>query len=67
MSNGLYFKTTYSIRPHLLGPIGGLKIERSLYMHVFILHKNTVGGLTVPENVLELIHMCYTLYLPKTI
>ncbi len=29
--NDLYFKTTYSIRPHFLGPIGGLKMEGLLY------------------------------------
>ena len=29
--NDLYFKTTCNIRPHLLGPMGGLKIERQLY------------------------------------
>ena len=27
----LYFKTTCNIRPHFLGPIGGLKIEGLLY------------------------------------
>ncbi len=31
MLNDLYFKTTYNIRPHFLGPMGGLKIEVSLY------------------------------------
>ncbi len=34
--NYLYFQTTYNIRPHFLGPIGGLKIEGPLYS-VFIL------------------------------
>ncbi len=31
MLNDLYFKTTCNIRPHFLGPIGGLKIEGPLY------------------------------------
>ncbi len=30
--NDLYFKTTCNIRPHVLGPMGGLKIEGPLYM-----------------------------------
>ena len=30
--NNLSFKTAYNIRPHFLGPMGGLKIERPLYM-----------------------------------
>ncbi len=30
--NDLYFKTTCNIRPHFLGPMGGLKIEGPLYM-----------------------------------
>ncbi len=29
--NVLYFKTTCNIRPHFLGPMGGLKIEGLLY------------------------------------
>ncbi len=29
--NDLYFKTTCNIRPHFLGPKGGLKIEGLLY------------------------------------
>ncbi len=29
--NDLYFKTTCNIRPHLIGPMGGLKIEGPLY------------------------------------
>ncbi len=32
LSNDLYFKTTCHIRPHLLGPMGGLKIEGPLYV-----------------------------------
>ncbi len=32
MLNELYFMTTFIIRPHFLGPMGGLKIERPLYM-----------------------------------
>ncbi len=32
MLNDLYFKTTCNIRPHFLGPMGGLKIEVSLYL-----------------------------------
>ncbi len=31
MLNDLYFKTTCNIRPHFLGPMGGLKIEGPLY------------------------------------
>ncbi len=31
MLNNLYFKTTCNIRPHFLGPMGGLKIEAPLY------------------------------------
>ncbi len=31
MLNDLYFKTTCNIKPHFLGPIGGLKIEGPLY------------------------------------
>ena len=31
MLNDLYFKTTCSIRPHFLGPMGGLKIDGPLY------------------------------------
>ncbi len=30
MLNDLYFKTTCKIRPHFLGPMGGLKIEGPL-------------------------------------
>ncbi len=30
--NDLYFKTTCNIRPHFLGPMGGLKIEGLRYM-----------------------------------
>ncbi len=33
MLNDLYFKTTCNIRPHFLGPKGGLKTEGSLYMN----------------------------------
>ena len=29
--NDFYFKTTCNIRPHLLGPMSGLKIEGPLY------------------------------------
>ncbi len=32
MLNDLYFKTTCNIRPHFLGPMGGLKIEGPLYV-----------------------------------
>ncbi len=32
--NNLYFKTTCNIRPHFLGPIGGLKIEGPLYVQI---------------------------------
>ncbi len=28
--NDLYFETTCNIRPHFLGPMGGLKIDRPL-------------------------------------
>ena len=31
--NDPYFKTTYNIRPHFLGPMGGLKVEGLLYVH----------------------------------
>ncbi len=31
MLNDLYFKTTCNIRPHFLGPMGGLNIEGPLY------------------------------------
>ncbi len=31
MLNDLYFKTTCNIRPHFLGPMGGLKIKGPLY------------------------------------
>ncbi len=34
MLNDLYFKTTCHIRPHLLGPMGGLKIEGPMYRDV---------------------------------
>ncbi len=30
--NDLYFKTTCNIRPHFLGPMGGLKIKGPLYL-----------------------------------
>ncbi len=30
MLNDLYFKTTCNIRPHFLGPMGGLKLEGPL-------------------------------------
>ncbi len=33
MLNDLYFKTTCNIRPHFLGPMGGLKIEGPLYIY----------------------------------
>ncbi len=33
MLNDLSFKTTCDIRPHFLGPMGGLKIEGPLYLH----------------------------------
>ncbi len=33
--NGLYFKTTSNIRPHFLGPKGGLKIEGPLYYNSY--------------------------------
>ncbi len=32
--NDLYFKTTCNIRPHFLGPMGGLKIEGLLYKYL---------------------------------
>ncbi len=32
MVNDLYFKTTYNVRPHFLGPVGGLRIEGPLYI-----------------------------------
>ena len=32
MLNDLYFKTTCNIRPHFIGPMGGLKIEGPLYL-----------------------------------
>ncbi len=31
MLNDIYFKTTCNIRPHFLGPMGGLKLEGPLY------------------------------------
>ncbi len=31
MLNDRYFKTNCNIRPHFLGPMGGLKIEGPLY------------------------------------
>ncbi len=34
MLNDLYFKTTCNIRPHFLGPMGGLKIYGPLYMEM---------------------------------
>ncbi len=33
MLNDLYFQTTCNIRPHFLGPMGGLEIEGPLYMY----------------------------------
>ncbi len=36
MLNDLYFKTTCNIRPHFRGPMGGLKIEGSLYMYTLV-------------------------------
>ncbi len=41
MLNGLYFNTTCNIRPHFLGPMGGLKIEGLLYKYLFIIIKTT--------------------------
>ncbi len=38
MLNDLYFKTTSNIRPHFLGPMGGLKIEGPLYRTVMNIH-----------------------------
>ena len=34
MLNDLYFKTTCNIRPYLLDPMGGLKIEGPLYQYL---------------------------------
>ncbi len=36
MLNDLYFKTTCNIRPHFLRPMGGLKMEGSLYTCICI-------------------------------
>ncbi len=48
MLNDLYFKTTYNITPHFLGPTGGLKIEGLLYFRI------TQDYLTVPvDNLTE--------------
>ncbi len=39
MLNDLYFKTTCNIRPHFVGPMGGLKIEGQLYFFLNIWEK----------------------------
>ncbi len=37
MLNDLHVKTTCNIRPHFLGPMGGLKIEGPLYSETSVL------------------------------
>ncbi len=44
MLNDLYFKTTCNIRPHFLGPMGGLKIEGPLYPGKHNYSRVTVQG-----------------------
>ncbi len=44
MLNDLYFKTTCNIKPHLLGPMGGLKIEGPLYTWYKILGSQNGAG-----------------------
>ncbi len=56
--NDLYFKTTCNIRPHLLGPMGGLKIEGTLYKYNtgiglyrnLIQCRNTIKSGTLPAK-----------------
>ncbi len=49
MLNDLYFKTTCNIRPHFLGPVGGLKIEGPLYMACDLRTSLGVGKSENPE------------------
>ncbi len=42
--NDLYFKTTCNIRPHFLGPMGGLKIEGLLYV-IFMHYSDGIIGI----------------------
>ena len=65
MLNDPYFKTTCNIRPHSLGPVGGLKIEGPLYWRDRLQSQLFVWGLpyTILDPVVET--QAYLIHSPK--
>ncbi len=56
MLNDLYFKITGNIRPYFLGPMGGLKTEGPMYIHVAVFVCTQVVWSELREILADLAH-----------